>query len=142
MKHIITCICLMLVTGMMAQTTPTTTSKTGKMSVKNARAAISKTSLGVTDGPAANSIAKGNFGVQVTPVDGGVEIKEFTYVNSTAKAAKLKTGDIITAINSKKITNQAEFKNALEAFTPGDVVVVHYNRGTRKLTKDVRVGRK
>ena len=144
MKQIITCICLLLATGMMAQTTPTRSSEARKtnMSRTNARTAISKVTVGMTDGPASSAMTKGDFGINVSPVEGGVEIKEFTYVNSSAKAAKMLKGDIITKVNSKVISNQAELSAALAAYQPGEVVTVHYTRGIRNLTKDVRIGLK
>jgi len=101
MKQIITCICLLFATAMVAQTTPTRSSEARKtnMSRTNARTAISKVTLGKADGPAVKA-TKGSIGVQGTAVEGGVAIEGFAKNNSMARAAKLKKGDVITAINN------------------------------------------
>lgn len=142
MKQIITCICLMFTTAMIAQTTPTRSSEARKtnMSKMNARTGISKVTLGSSDGPAASTM-KGNFGISAAAVDGGVEIKDFAHKNSSARAAKMKKGDIITAINSKTVDSPAKLSEILATFDLGDVVTVHYKRGTRTLSKEVRIGR-
>ena len=144
MKQIITCICLLFTTAMMAQTTPSPSSDARKinMSKTNSRVGLSKVTIGKTDSPVITAATKGDFGINVTSVEGGVEIKEFTYDNSSARAAKMLKGDIIIAVNSKTISNQADLNAALSAYQPGDVLTVQYTRGTRNLAKDVRIGRK
>lgn len=141
MKHIITCIFALFVTGMMAQTAPNE-ARTTNITRNTARPELSKVGIGVSDGPAVKTINRGSIGIDVVVVDDGVEIKEFDQSNSSARAAKMQIGDIITAINSKKITNENDIKSALASYTPGDVVTIHYTRGVRKLTKEVRINRK
>lgn len=143
MKQIITCICLLFTTAMIAQTTPTTSSEARKINMSRTNGkAISNIAVGVTDGPAASSMTPGDFGMTVAPVEGGVEIKGFAQSNSSARAAKMKVGDVITMLNSKTISSQADLATALKSYTPGDVVTLQYTRGVRKLTKDVRIGMK
>lgn len=143
MKSVITCICLLFASVMMAQNAPTSSSEARKvnMSRTNARSATPQVSVKPTDGLVENT-SKGDFGITVAPVEGGVEIKDFAYQNSTARAAKLQKGDVITGINSKTVSNQEELTTVLASYDLGDVVTVHYNRDTRTLTKDVRIGRK
>lgn len=142
MKHIITGICLMFVTGLMAQTTPMSSSEARKvnMSRTSGKVALSNSSKVMTDSNV-TAMGKSDIGVSTSAVDGGLEILGFAD-NSTARAAKLKVGDIITAVNSKQVTTLEELTTAIAAYEPGDVVTVKYNRGTRKLTKEVRLNRK
>jgi len=131
----------MFATGLMAQTTPTSSSEARKtnMSRINGKAAINTNQV-MTDSNV-TSIGKSDIGVRTSAVDGGLVILGFSD-NSTARAAKLKGGDVITAINSKQVTTLEELNTAIAAYEPGDVVTVKYNRGTRKLTKEVRLNRK
>jgi len=141
MKQIITCICLLFSVAMMAQSTPTPSeARKINMSKTNAKSAMTQSQLGVVDGPVANSLRKGTLGVTVQPVEGGLQIKGFDNQNSSAKAAKMQAGDIITSINSKTISNEAELIKILSSYEAGDVVTIHYMRDHRKLSKDVRVG--
>ena len=142
MKHIITCICLMFVTGLMAQTTPMSSSEARKvnMSRTSGNVTMSSNNQVMTDSNV-TAIGKSDIGVRTSAVDGGLVILGFSD-NSTARAAKLKAGDVITAVNSKEVTTLEGLNTALAAYEPGDVVTVKYNRGTRKLTKEVRLNGK
>lgn len=144
MKSVITCICLLFASVIMAQNAPTSSSEARKvnMSKTNAKAETAQSSVQPTDGLMTNTASVGDLGITVTPVEGGIAIKDFAYQNSTARAAKLKKGDVITAINSKTVSSQAELITILASYELGDVVTVSYNRNTRTLTKDVRLGRK
>lgn len=142
MKHIITCICLMFVTGLMAQTTPMSSSEARKvnMSRTSGNVTMSSNNQVMTDSNV-TAIGKSDIGVRTSAVDGGLVILGFSD-NSTARAAKLKAGDVITAVNNKQVTTLEGLNTALAAYEPGDVVTVKYNRGTRKLTKEVRLNGK
>lgn len=143
MKYIITCVCLMLVTGLMAQSTPSSSSEARKVNMTrtNGKTAINNSNQVMTDSKV-DAIGKSDIGVRTTAVDGGLEILGFATGSSTARAAKLKEGDIITSVNSKSVTTIDELNTAIAAFEPGDVVTISYTRGDRKLTKEVRVNRK
>lgn len=54
-----------------------------------------------------------------------------------ALAAGLKTGDIITAINGKKIRTMTELQETITQFRPGDKVKVTYLRDGKTLNTDV-----
>lgn len=143
MKSIITCICLLFASVMMAQNTPTSASEARKvnMSRTNAKVSTPQVSVKSSDGLTQNT-AQGDFGINVIQVEGGIQVKDFTYQNSTARAAKLRVGDVITGVNHETVSNQEELNTVLAKYDLGDVVTVHYSRGTRTLTKDVRIGRK
>jgi len=128
----------MFTTAMIAQSA---SSEAQKINRSRAKAGINTVAIGVTDGPAA-SMTKGDFGIQMSPIEGGVMINDFSPKNSSARAAKLKKGDVITAINNQKVVSEADIKMALSSYSPGEVVTVEYTRGNRKLTKDVRIGTK
>jgi len=140
MKYIITCLCLMMTVSMMAQSNSNDSRKTN-MSRLNGKA-MTNTQVGVTDSPAANSMKTGSLGIDVKAVEGGVSIVDYSYQNSSARAAKLQPGDIITGINSKTIANAEDLANAMKAYDLGDVVTVKYMRGKRRLVKNVRIGSK
>ena len=142
MKHIITCICIMLATGLMAQTAPSSSSEARRMNMSkiNGKAALNNNAQVMTDGNA-NVFGKSDIGVKTSVVDGGLEILGFDD-NSMAKAAKLKKGDIITSVNNKIVATIEELDEAISSYEPGDVVTISYTRGIRKLTKEVRVNRK
>lgn len=83
----------------------------------------------------------GQIGVMVSGGDEGVEILSFTE-NSMARAAGLEIGDVITAVNSKAVSSIENLVDALSQYEPGDVVSINYNRGDRKLTKEVRLNKR
>lgn len=143
MKNIITCICLLFAAGLMAQTTPSRSSQARKinMAKTNGKVITNSSTEKMTDSVSAAAI-KGDIGIETSAVDGGLVILGFTTDNSTARAAKLKEGDIITSINSKKIATVEDLENAIAAYEPGDVVTVSYTRGVRELTKEVRINRR
>ena len=143
MKHLITCICLMLASGLMAQSTPTSSSEARKVNLSktNGKASLSNNTDKMTDSDE-NLVSKSDIGVEISAVDGGLVILGFALDNSMAKAAKLKVGDIITAINSMSVRTIDEFNSVIATHEPGDVVTVKYTRGERKLTKEVRINRK
>ncbi|MDC1508966.1 PDZ domain-containing protein [Saprospiraceae bacterium] len=142
MKNIITCICLMFVTGLMAQTTPMSSSEARKvnMSRTNGKVTLSSRNEVMTDSKG-TLIGKSDMGVRVSAVDGGLVILGFSE-NSTARASKLKAGDVITAVNSQLVTTLEELNTAIATYEPGDVVTIKYKSGDRNLTKDVRLNRK
>jgi len=142
MKHIITCICLMFVTGLMAQTTPMSSSEARKvnMSRTNGKVTLSSSNEVMTDSKG-TLIGKSDIGVRVSAVDGGLVILGFSE-NSTARASKLKAGDVITAVNSQLVTTHEELNTAIATYEPGDVVTIKYKSGDRNLTKDVLLNRK
>ena len=132
----------MFVTGLMAQTTPMSSSEARKvnMSRTSGNVTMSSNNQVMTDSNV-TAIGKSDIGVRTSAVDGGLVILGFSD-NSTARAAKLKAGDVITAVNNKQVTTLEGLNTALAAYEPGDVVTVKYNRGTRKLTKEVRLNGK
>ncbi len=144
MKSLITCVCLLFASAIMAQNAPTSSSEARKvnMSRTNAKVVTPQVSVRASDDVSTLSNAKGDLGITVMQVEGGVVIKDFAYQNSSARAAKLKKGDVITDINGKTVSNQADLTNILAAYELGDLVIVHYSRDHRALTKEVRIGRK
>src|SRR5690554_3119603 len=68
----------------------------------------------------------------------GVLIEEFSD-RSSAKAAGLQTGDLITAINNIPIRNFAELQNQLNRYRPGDKIVVTVLRDNNERTFNVEL---
>ena len=57
--------------------------------------------------------------------------------NSSASEAGLKKGDVITAINGKKLEKMAELQEAVSTRKPGDKVQITYLRDKKSYTKTV-----
>lgn len=133
----------MVASGLYAQTTPTKSSEAHKINMSriNGKTVTSADGEVLTDIKVSSS-DKCDIGVKTSTVDGGVAILGFSPTNSTAKSAKLKVNDIITAVNNKSVSTTKELDAAIASFVPGDVVVISYTRGKRKLKKDVRINRK
>ena len=68
----------------------------------------------------------------------GVLIEEFSD-RSSAKAAGLQTGDLITAINNIPIRNFAELQNQLNRYRPGDKIAVTVLRDNNERTFNVEL---
>ncbi|MFA5649970.1 MAG: Do family serine endopeptidase [Proteiniphilum sp.] len=68
----------------------------------------------------------------------GVQVDGFSD-RSTAKAAGLEEGDIITAINNVPIRNFAELQNQLNRYRPGDRVAVSVTRNGNEHTYNVEL---
>lgn len=84
---------------------------------------------------------KGQIGVMIRNIASGVEILSFTD-NSMAMAAGLKIGDIITGVNSKKVTTMEDLVEGLAPYEPGDVVTINYMRDDRKFMKEVKLNKR
>ena len=76
---------------------------------------------------------KAMLGVTSEKVDGGAEVKNVTE-ESAADKAGLKEGDIITAVDAKKIETPQELSEALKNKNPGDKVSISYLRNGKKAT--------
>jgi serine protease Do len=77
-----------------------------------------------------STLYNNNYGALIT----GVE------ENSPAAKAALKRGDLIIAIDDKKITSASELKNTVGAFAPSKEVSVKYLRDKKILTTKVALG--
>ncbi|MDD3442577.1 MAG: Do family serine endopeptidase [Sulfurimonas denitrificans] len=77
-----------------------------------------------------STLYNNNYGALIT----GVE------ENSPAAKAALKRGDLIIAIDDKKITGASELKNTIGAFAPSKEVSVKYLRDKKILTTKVTLG--
>jgi Do/DeqQ family serine protease len=64
-------------------------------------------------------------------VNTGVYI-DSVFENSTASEAGLKKGDVITAINGKKIKTVAELQEAVAAYRPGEKATITYIRKSKE----------
>ena len=60
---------------------------------------------------------------------------------SGAAAGKLKSGDIITAIDNTPISNQEELKTHLYSYSAGDTVTITFWRDSRSQTVQITLGR-
>jgi len=77
-----------------------------------------------------SALYNNNYGALIT----GVE------ENSPASKAGLKRGDLIIAIDDKKITSASELKNTVGAYAPSKDVHVKYLRDKKTLTTKVTLG--
>lgn len=77
-----------------------------------------------------STLYNNNYGALIT----GVE------ENSPASRAGLKRGDLIIAINDKKISSASELKNTVGAFAPSKEVIVKYLRDKKVATLSVTLG--
>lgn len=94
------------------------------------------------------AVRRGFIGVNIQDVDAKTAQKnklptfEGAYVtglapNGGAKAAGLKSGDLITAIRGRKITSASELQEQIANYNPGDVVPIQVLRDEQVLTVDV-----
>ncbi len=102
----------------------------GATSLKGRRALAGIISANIRRIPAGG----GNLGVALKE-DGDLEIEDLA--EEGAGAAGLKKGDVITAINGKKVSSFEEISEALKPHKPGTVVKLTYRRGDAEKTADV-----
>ena len=81
---------------------------------------------------------KAFLGVMTKESDGGAEITEVTK-ESPAEKAGLKEGDIITKINSDKVTDADDLYKAIGKYKPGEKVNVTYKRNGKESTVSVEL---
>jgi putative serine protease PepD len=79
------------------------------------------------------------LGVGIASASGGVQLTEVRQ-GTPAAAAKLQTGDVITAIDGKKVTTASELGQAIDARRPGDKVTLTYTRDGSSHTATVTLG--
>jgi len=84
---------------------------------------------------------RGQIGVRIGKSKGGVEILSFPE-NSTAEAAGLLVGDVITGINDKVISSIQGLVNALTPYKPGDIVSINFIRGDQMMKKEVKMDKR
>ena len=77
----------------------------------------------------------GNLGVALKEKAEELEIEDLA--EEGAGAAGLKKGDVIVAINGKKVGNFEEISEILKALKPGTVIKLTYRRGEAEKTVDV-----
>lgn len=64
-------------------------------------------------------------------INSGVYV-DSVFENSTAAEAKLKKGDVITAINGKKVKTVAELQESVAAYRPGEKATISYIRNGKE----------
>ena len=71
-------------------------------------------------------------------INDGIYISGF--LNSTAQKAGLQEGDVVTAIDGKKVKNLSELKGLLSGYSPGNKVdvQVYRNNATRNFTVELK----
>ncbi|MBX5435698.1 MAG: trypsin-like peptidase domain-containing protein [Alicyclobacillaceae bacterium] len=72
------------------------------------------------------------------PVDYGVFV--YSVTSAQAKAAGLKAGDVIVALNGRTVQNEADLRTALFKLKPGDTVKLTVYRDSQRLTLSVKLG--
>ena len=80
------------------------------------------------------------LGVTTEKSETGVEIQEISKESAAAKAG-LKTGDIITRINDKKIETPDDLSKAIRAKKPGEKVTVAYMRDKKENQTTAELGK-
>ena len=80
------------------------------------------------------------LGVYSSKTEKGVIINS-VLDSSSAKKAGLKKGDIITKVGDKEIATPEELRNAIQAYKPGNKIVINYLRGGKKKSAKVELGK-
>jgi len=75
------------------------------------------------------------------PVDHGVFVREVS-PGGPAAAGGLQAGDIIVAVDGKRISNWNEFIRELFSKRPGDRVRIEYFRESKRGTAEVTLGQR
>jgi putative serine protease PepD len=93
---------------------------------------------------ASQLISSGNvehayLGVAVRAVSGGVQLAQVRSGTPAARAG-LRAGDVVTAIDGKKVTTTAQLQAAIDAKQPGDTVRLTYRRNAKSKTVQVTLG--
>ncbi len=73
-------------------------------------------------------------------IEGGALVTR-VFPESAAEAAGLEVGDIIVAVNDKKITNAAELRNTIGLLRSGDNVSIRYLRDNKTRSASAELGR-
>ncbi|HXD87012.1 MAG TPA: PDZ domain-containing protein [Urbifossiella sp.] len=79
------------------------------------------------------------LGVQIESEDDGIGIEAIT-PDGPADKAGLKKGNLITAVNGKKVTDQETLRTVLGSFKPGDKVKVTVGRGKKSRQVELTLG--
>jgi serine protease Do len=99
---------------------------------------VQRAVLGITGGDVTNYIdQQRDKGKDVDlGTDEGIYVDEVSD-ESAASEAELQKGDVITAINGKKVTKIGELQEAISQYHPGDKVTITYLRNKKSYTKTV-----
>jgi putative serine protease PepD len=57
-----------------------------------------------------------------------------------AERAGLRSGDVVTAVDGKKVTTTAQLQAAIDAKQPGDTIELTYKRDDKSKTVQVTLG--
>jgi putative serine protease PepD len=93
---------------------------------------------------ASQLISSGNvehayLGVAVRAVPGGVQLAQVRS-GTPAERAGLRSGDVVTAVDGKKVTTTAQLQAAIDAKQPGDTIKLTYKRDDKTKTVQVTLG--
>jgi serine protease Do len=81
-----------------------------------------------------------HFRLKELGITGGAEIESFSdQGKSPARDAGLKVGDVILRINNFTVASQADVRNAMLVFAPGETVTIEYIRGKERKTVQVKL---
>jgi putative serine protease PepD len=87
---------------------------------------------------ASGSVQHAYLGVAVTAGNGGVRVAQVRS-GTPAQRAGLRVGDLITAVNGKRVTATAQLQGAIDARQPGDTVTIRYTRSGDSHTVQVKL---
>jgi predicted metalloprotease with PDZ domain len=82
--------------------------------------------MGVTYSKA--KAGKSYLGASFRKTDAGATISSYTKIGGPAYKAGLESGDIITTINGKSVTDPEGIKSIIDSLTPGTSIVVNFKR--------------
>jgi len=80
---------------------------------------------------------RGALGVRLDNESEGVVVSDFSGSDTPAKRAGVRVGDRITEVNSEPLEEISDLIKAVQACSPGDVVVLSIERGEASLTLEV-----
>jgi putative serine protease PepD len=78
------------------------------------------------------------LGVAISSASAGIKLTEVRSGTPAAKAG-LQTGDVITALDGKAVTDAAELQSAIDAKRPGDSVSITYTHNGKSKTVEVKL---
>jgi membrane-associated protease RseP (regulator of RpoE activity) len=79
------------------------------------------------------------LGVTYTMVEGGAQIIEVT-PNSPSERANLRVGDVVVAVEGRRVNAQRDLRDHILRYAPGDRVELTLLRNGRKQSVSVRLG--
>jgi putative serine protease PepD len=86
------------------------------------------------------SVKHAYLGVSLSSSSGGGALVQTVNAGAPAAAAGLQTGDLVTAIDGKPVTNTDQFIATIDTYHPGDTVTLTFKRGGSTMNLKIKLG--